>query len=246
MTAAFDKLTVTPDLLDTAAAVKMYQALGVIHVAGALPPDLLFTVRDEILDLLSWLEGEVGERVPYITSLRGEYDPAMADAYERLVLVLNETLSPHFPYREAIATVAECQEIQVILAYAREAQGGGGSSAHVDFHQDYPTFCRASNIENHLNPKRTITCWIPLDEMDEETPTIEYIPARLNVELPTTSEGILDMGQVGDALAKLPNWVPPVSLGDFVLHDQFTLHRSHVTPLRTKVRRSFELRFVMR
>ena len=153
-----------------------------LHVQNAIPLETLAAIKAEILDGLAWLENQVGERVPYITVMRSEFDPAMRTTYERLVMLLNEVLSPQFPYRDSIAAAAGCSEIQYIMAYAREARNDGGASAHVGFHQDYPTFNKVSNIQDHFKPKRTVTCWIPLGEIDDETPSIEYLPARLNLE----------------------------------------------------------------
>lgn len=241
----FNRLTLDAASLASPVAAQLFQGLGVLHVRDAVPRDTLVAIKQEILDSLTWLEGEVGERVPYITVMRSEYDPAMQEAYGRLVMLLNDVLSPQFPYRDAIPGIVGATEIQFIMAYAREARNDGNPSAHVDFHQDYPTFCRASKVVEEFNPKRTITCWLPLDDIDDETPSIEYIPAWLNQELPTNERGTLDMELIGNSLDRLPHWVPPVHLGDFMLHDQFTLHRSYITPTRLKTRRSFELRFVV-
>ena len=107
-----------------------------LHVQNAIPLETLAAIKAEILDGLAWLENQVGERVPYITVMRSEFDPAMRTAYERLVMLLNEVLSPQFPYRDSIAAAAGCSEIQYIMAYAREARNDGGASAHVGFHQE--------------------------------------------------------------------------------------------------------------
>jgi hypothetical protein len=243
---SYTRLSIDTRDFRTASAAALFQGLGVLHVQNAIPLETLAAIKAEILDGLAWLENQVGERVPYITVMRSEFDPAMRTTYERLVMLLNEVLSPQFPYRDSIAAAAGCSEIKYIMAYAREARNDGGASAHVGFHQDYPTFNKVSNIQDHFKPKRTVTCWIPLGEIDDETPSIEYLPAWLNQELPSNAQGTLDLEVFGETLDRLPHWVPPVQLGDFIIHDQFTLHRSHVTPKRTKQRRSFELRLVMR
>lgn len=243
---SFDRLSIRASELNRPAAARLFQTMGVLHVRAVISAPDLTAVRDDILTLLDALSGKVGERLPYITFCRSlEYEIPMREAYKALMDLLGRTIAPSFNYLPSIARLAGCSRVSATHGYAREASPNGGVSAHVPYHQDYPTFVLASDIGAEQGFKRMMTCWIPLDPIDDQTPSIEYVPGKLDQELPFKVDGLVNMDIVGPALEARESWVPPVQLGDMVLHDQFTLHRSHLTPDMTKPRRNIELRFVL-
>lgn len=246
MAAKLDGLSVAPDVFATPYAAKLFSSFGVLHVKNAVPRETQVRLDRRICEILDSLEGRVGERIPYISAFPSENKEDMRLACKELDEALNDILSPDFPFIDPILNLVDCKQVLATVGYAREARPTGGASAHCGYHQDYPSFVRFTDFDKRFDPKRTLTIWFPLCEIDSRTPGIEYVPAYLDQELPNDEGGQLDVGVVDVDSDRLPKWVPKATIGDFCVHDQYTLHRSHVLPGMDKLRRSFELRLYMR
>lgn len=92
-----------------------------------------------------------------------------------------------------------------------------------------------------------LTCWIPLVEIDQDTPAIQFVPKKLHDKLHqqdgvavTYGDGMND--EEVTQLAGSSRYVPKMSVGDVVLFDPYTAHRSYAEEGMTKSRLSIDIR----
>lgn len=119
------------------------------------------------------------------------------------------------------------------------------SASGVPWHTD----AEAAGIAQSAN--RCFNVWIPLRDVGSDAPTLEFVPGSHRI---TRAEPIpLDIrnrpdGQYRDtdwvqSLQK-PTWAPSISLGDAVIFDQYTLHRTAKISGSSEERASCEFRFI--
>lgn len=242
----FARLSVDASNLLQPTTAEIFNKIGVLHIRGVFPCDILSDLASTVTNLLNEMETKAGSRTPYISIFS---DPVnyeiMREVYNVLEAktdVLNKEMQA---IRDFCRVATRSDKYVGEFYYAREAIATSTTSASVPlYHQDHPTFMISMTDIVGVPINRFITVWVPLDPIDDETPSIEYVPAKLESELPSTEGGMLDVTEFEDKLPSLPHWVPPVALGDVCLHDQFTIHRSHITDKMTKMRRNIEVRLV--
>ena len=87
---------------------------------------------------------------------------------------------------------------------------------------------------------RLLTVWLPLDPCCGERPGLEFVRWRLD-QLLHYSE--LDDDSLRQRFAPERFWVPELQLGDGLIFQDGTLHRTYVTPDMSQDRLSVEYRF---
>lgn len=108
------------------------------------------------------------------------------------------------------------------------------------FHQDGSYFTREPKEHNGL------TAWIPLNDCGRHSPGLEVHPFK-TTEVIGPPKGATLPNMFADADEVLERygdrlWAPEFEVGDCLLFDNFTIHRTHITPGMTKQRQSAELR----
>jgi ectoine hydroxylase-related dioxygenase (phytanoyl-CoA dioxygenase family) len=92
-----------------------------------------------------------------------------------------------------------------------------------------------------------INVWMPLDAVGTDLPSLEIVPrshtAMRRVAMLTGKDRHRD-----DAFVRTlgPSSIPQLQLGDALIFDQFTLHRTQNVGARQAVRKACEFRFVRR
>ncbi len=132
---------------------------------------------------------------------------------------------------------SELLEEPVIVQGAEWFNKPAGTSHPTPPHQDNYYFCWA--------PPNVITCWLALDEIDEENGCLRYVvgshkkPVRPHgrTSMIGFSQEVLDFGPDDEAL-EVPTRLQP---GDVVLHHGNTIHRAEPNRTADRDRRAFGL-----
>jgi hypothetical protein len=113
------------------------------------------------------------------------------------------------------------------------------------WHQDgalrYDFKAPASTAPGDTRLLPMLTCWLPLVPCGDDAPGLEFVAVPMDDLLPP--EALLDQS-IRSTHAAEKFWKPSMQLGDIVLIQSGTLHRTHVTPAMRSDRTSIELRFV--
>ena len=127
-------------------------------------------------------------------------------------------------------------------SHVRRVKPGSG----VPYHQD-------SSVMK-LHRTRILNCWFPLDPAGGDSPTMEVIPVGMKHLLEMGNgpkEGLYSHLQIAhttldEHIAAVQSWSPTLLPGDVLLLDSYTVHRTHQTPMMSKQRCDFEMRFAAR
>ena len=120
---------------------------------------------------------------------------------------------------------------------ARRYRARDGYANVVPFHQDV----------NAVDPRASVTSWIPLVRCGRKAPGLEVVGRRVSEILPIDPQSLHHRGSeiaAGDIVGRYPLVHPEFFPGDAILFLNTTPHRSHVTAGMTETRLSFELRYL--
>ena len=110
---------------------------------------------------------------------------------------------------------------------SRHVEKGYGSGP-VAWHQD----------GSRLEQTRMLTCWMPLSECGENSPSLQIALGKLNHLYPEA-----DLPQIVESRHDLSVWRPCYVPGDVMLFDPFTIHGTHFHDDMSEQRYSLEVRF---
>lgn len=108
----------------------------------------------------------------------------------------------------------------------------------LSLHQDYVAMEKSGS-----KMPVSVTVWIPLDDIDDYTPTLELCPELTHIMHPHIRDenryAVMEK-EVDCSLVSLTR----IKAGTGVLISPLCMHRSSVKPWHTKIRHSLDLRFV--
>jgi hypothetical protein len=122
----------------------------------------------------------------------------------------------------------------------------------LELHQDYDALRElrrelftSNHFMSHPPDEPCCTVWVPLTDIDEETPTLQLSPRVPDEYLEHRADpagyAIIDRASAYEDWPMVT--ISQLRAGDGVIFGPLTLHRSFVRPWHTKTRRSFDLRF---
>lgn len=231
--------------------------LGVALLRDAIDPAGVQALFARAQDRFALLEGMSPQELEAhgVGQFRyhGALDLAAVDPEMRIVCALHPAVLP------ALCGFMDCPDLAFRNGIVRRVypQRPEASSS---FHQDLQFLKPYSG--------RMVTIWVPLQPCDGSRPGLEVLPRRLHAlagrtvadylgdspvfnpyvdrgaGVPHDSAVALSEAEVAPLAAGLPLWRPQLAVGDILIFDGYTIHRSALAPGMRLSRTSAELRCV--
>ena len=219
---------------ETQTAARQLRERGHVLVRGAFPADTINVICREVARFFSDFEARMAAaQVSEVD--RGLYETFGNLTFDRMVESGFGGVAALFPAIRAskLAPVIAAHFGEAIHVPRNHVLGRYYQPPYgnvVPYHQDVTV----------IDPRASVTTWIPLNECGAAAPGLELANALITAPLPITPGDYTITADVIEWDSIRPVFKP----GDAVLFLNTTPHRSYVTPDMTRPRYSFEVRYM--